>query len=115
MEFVGNFIQITVPRKLVWPGSVLSGFLTAATKAAGGVTITEAGGLWYDDEGVEYNEPVYLFRWNFGNDKHRDMVAQRDSVVRAMFGLGEKAVLVERYFDPSGQGYTGYSADIYEV
>lgn len=114
MEFVGNFIQITIPRKLVYAGSTLSGFLTAATKVAGGVTITEAGGLWYDADGVEYNEPVYLFRWNFSNDKHRGMRAERDSVVQAMFCLGEKAVLVERYFD-TGWKDAGYSADIYEA
>lgn len=114
MEFVGNYIQITIPRKLVYPGSVLSGFLTAATKVAGGVTITEAGGLWYDADGVEYNEPVYLLRWNFGNDKHSTMRARRDSVVQAMLALGEKAVLVERYFDYCPDGINGYSADIYD-
>lgn len=113
MEFVGNFIQITIPRKLVDSGSVLAGYLAAATKAAGGVTITEAGGLWYDADGVEYNEPVHLFRWNFGNDKQRRMREQRDYIVQAMFELGEKAVLVERYFDIDS--LYGYSADIYEA
>lgn len=117
MEFVGNFIQITIPRKLMpTTGSgPLASVLVAATKCAGGMTLTPVQGTWFDSEGVEYAEENYTVRWNFSNENRKRMMAYRDDIVQRMFEAGEKAVLVERYFEASFVGYQGYSADIYEA
>lgn len=106
---VNNYIKLTIPRSLVGDGEVQAR-VDEVTKAAGGVTTTEAWGDWFDDEDKRHVEQVFVHQWNFGAAKRGTVSALVGRVVSSMWDHGEKAVFRERWYQT--EPYSGYRADI---
>lgn len=62
-------------------------YTNALTKEAGGVTITEAMGEWYNDRGELERETVWVHEW------YSDHQLFLRDLVQAMLEQGEEAVL----------------------
>lgn len=103
---VSNYIKLTVPEKFLDKNPHGSSFgiaMEQLTKLAGGVTITEGNGIWYD-EGKPVTEGVAIYQFNFSNAMRESCRYASMDVVTTMFIGGEKAVLRERYYN-DGSGY----------
>lgn len=67
--------------------------LKAITVRAGGVTITETRGLWYDEDGNEYYDRGSQYSWCV-NTSDRNHLGIFRPLEEAMKAAGEKAVML---------------------
>ena len=66
--------------------------LKAITVRAGGVTITETRGMWYDDDGNEHYDRGSRYSWCM-NTSDRNHLGVLRPLEEAMKAAGEKAVM----------------------
>lgn len=63
-------ISITVPQFMNDGGAMRTGVfqrMDAITKQFGGVTVTEAVGHWFNDDGVKHIDKNMVYEWNVGD------------------------------------------------
>lgn len=75
----------------------LERLIVAATRCAGGVTITEQRGVWFDGLGHEHSENVERHEWWFTKAKYSDMMAATAHIINRLHTLGEECVMGDKY------------------
>ena len=78
-------ISITVPQFMNDGGAMRTEVfqrMDAITKQFGGVTITEAVGHWFDDNGVKHIDKNMVYEWNVG-----DVDDVPEAMSRVMLGI----------------------------
>lgn len=88
-----NRVSVTVPHSCI--DYVLRVFLAQAAKAAGGATITEAKGLWYDHKGIEFAEDVRVYNFWYNEESRIALANQLECVVSTMHTNEEQCVMAE--------------------
>lgn len=93
---VNNYIRLTLPESLEYEDRIVETCLAASIEA-GGHTVTEGRGVWFDEDGKTHAEEVLLLQWNFGPAKLDKMRELTRAIVDAAFEHGEKAVFREEH------------------
>ncbi|WPK42321.1 hypothetical protein [Stenotrophomonas phage StenM_174] len=102
---VSSYIKLTVPAPLMFSCDALRVALRVLTKAAGGGTMHEATGVWYDEHGREYAERIRTYQFNFDDDATLRVDRAARDVMIELHRAGEQAVFKER-------SYTQRAADM---
>lgn len=89
-----NRVSVTVPSALL-SEFILRSLIQEAIVQAGGATVAECQGRWYDDEAREYNEQVTVYHMWYDEDVEPALNEAVNRVIDFMHGAGEKAVFVE--------------------
>lgn len=91
-----NRISITIPTgKVLFKENLIYTAMQDTILAAGGATVNEAKGHWFDDSAREYKEHVTVYHMWYSDYQQNAVLAAVETVRRLMYRSGEIAVLIE--------------------
>lgn len=98
MAILRQFVRVYIPHAKM---QLVSEHRNAMTKQAGGCSITEARGEWFNDAGEIVRDHINICTW-WHNERHQ---LDYDQLVDALLNSGEVSVMVELKMGDSHSSY----------